>query len=184
MIDRWSATENIHLGDLVAPELHAHRMFGGRRKDIQDAAADSELAALAPAPCRPGVGELHQALDDVVEAGLDADGQRDRRDPRQLGVIGCNSDRAVVTTTASGGPTGRRREGEPATAAAVPRRFPRRAKAVRAKGFPGREHRSGRAECCAVRPQIVGLPAGGGDHQQRTSTRQRGGGEHPGRRRR
>ena len=52
--------EHPHLADLVTPELHAHRVLGGRREDVEDAAADGELAALAD-HVDPRVGQFHQA---------------------------------------------------------------------------------------------------------------------------
>ena len=53
--------EHPHLGDLVAPELDAHRVFGGRREDVEDAAADRELAALAD-HVDAGVGQLDEPV--------------------------------------------------------------------------------------------------------------------------
>ena len=53
--------EHPHLGDLVAPELDAHRVFGGRREDVEDAAAHRELAALAD-HVDAGVGQLDQPV--------------------------------------------------------------------------------------------------------------------------
>ena len=97
--------EHPHLGDLVAPELDAHRVLGGRREDVEDAAAHRELAALAD-HVHAGVGQLHQSVDDAVEVGVA------RRRVRvtgsisaRSGAIGCSSERTVVTTTRSGGPS-------------------------------------------------------------------------------
>ncbi len=53
--------EHPHLGDLVAPELDAHRVFGGGREHVEDAAAHGELAALAD-HVDAGVGQLHQPV--------------------------------------------------------------------------------------------------------------------------
>ena len=63
--------EHPHLGDLVTPELDAHRVLGGRREDVQDAAAHRELAAAAD-HVDAGVGQLDEPGDDVVELGLGA----------------------------------------------------------------------------------------------------------------
>ncbi len=52
--------EHPHLGDLVTPELDAHRVLGGRREDVEDAAAHRELAALAD-HVDARVGQLDQA---------------------------------------------------------------------------------------------------------------------------
>ena len=51
--------EHPHLGDLVTPELHPHRMLGGRGEDVEDAAADRELAAPTD-HVDAGVGQLDQ----------------------------------------------------------------------------------------------------------------------------
>ena len=51
--------EHPYLGDLVAPEFHPHRMFGGGREDVEDPAADRELAASAH-HVDAGVGEFDQ----------------------------------------------------------------------------------------------------------------------------
>ena len=53
--------EHPHLGDLVAPELDAHRVLGGGREDVEDAAADRELASLAD-HVDAGVGQLDQPV--------------------------------------------------------------------------------------------------------------------------
>ena len=69
--------EHPHLGDLVAPELHPHRVLGGRSENIEDAAADGEFAAPAD-HVDPGVGQLDQPGDDILEGQLIADRQRQR----------------------------------------------------------------------------------------------------------
>ena len=51
--------EHPHLADLVTPELHPHRMLGGRGEDVENAAADGEFAAPAD-HVHPGVGQLDQ----------------------------------------------------------------------------------------------------------------------------
>ena len=62
--------EHPHLGDLVAPELDADRVLGGRREDVEDAAAHRELAALAD-HVDAGVGQLDQPGDDPLESRAD-----------------------------------------------------------------------------------------------------------------
>ena len=76
--------EHAHLGDLVAPELDAHRVLGGRREDIENAAAHRELAALAD-HVDTGVGQFDEPRDDGFEFGLGTDGQRHRLDIGQVG---------------------------------------------------------------------------------------------------
>ena len=59
-------------------------MLGGGRKDVEDAAAHRELTAAAD-HIDPGVGELGQSGDEVVEVQFGADPQRDRFDLGQIG---------------------------------------------------------------------------------------------------
>jgi len=58
--------EEAHLLDLVAPELHPHRVLLGRREDVEDAAAHGELAALLD-QLDPPVAGRDQPVDHVVE---------------------------------------------------------------------------------------------------------------------
>ncbi len=69
--------EHPHLADLVAPELHPHRVLGGRREDVENASADREFAP-ATDHVHPGVGQLDQPGDDVFEDHLVTDGQGER----------------------------------------------------------------------------------------------------------
>ena len=52
-------------------------MLGGRREDVEDAAADGELAALLD-HLDPGVGQLDEPLEQLVEVVLGADREVDR----------------------------------------------------------------------------------------------------------
>ena len=58
--------ERAQLADLVAPELDAHRVLGGRREDVDDAAAHGELAARGD-HLDAGVGQLDQPLQQRLE---------------------------------------------------------------------------------------------------------------------
>src|SRR5271156_2570591 len=49
--------EHPHLTDLVTPELHPHRVFGGRCEDVENASADREFAPSTD-HVHPGVGQL------------------------------------------------------------------------------------------------------------------------------
>ena len=69
--------EGPDLLDLVAPELHPQRVLLGRREDVDDAAADGELAALLD-QVDPGVRRAGQPAYDVVELDLVTDGELDR----------------------------------------------------------------------------------------------------------
>ena len=121
--------EHPHLGDLVAPELDPHRMFGRRREEVENAAADCEFAAFAH-HVDAGVGQLDEPGDQVVEvelrSGVDvaAAAAPARRVTSSIwamsAAIGCSSERTVVTTTRSGGPSPGRRGG-PATQQHQPR---------------------------------------------------------------
>ncbi len=75
------------LGDLVAPELDADGVLGGGHEDVEDAAADGELAALLD-HVDAGVGEADEALDELVEVVLGADGEVDRGESAQAGRHG------------------------------------------------------------------------------------------------
>ena len=76
--------EAADLLDVVAPELHAQRVLLGRREDVDDAAADRELAALLD-QVDPGVRRVGQPAYDVVErrgvTGARARPARGRRGP-------------------------------------------------------------------------------------------------------
>ena len=80
--------EGADLLDLVAPELHPQRVLLGRREDVDDAAADRELAALLD-QVDPAVRRAGQPPYDVVEVGLVARHQLDRLEvgePAHLGL--------------------------------------------------------------------------------------------------
>ncbi len=72
--------ERAHLLDLVAVELGAERLAAGGREDVEQAAADGELAALVSA-LDPLVARARELLRQAVEAGLAADLQPDRLGP-------------------------------------------------------------------------------------------------------
>ena len=64
---RWSATaKRADLLDVVAPELHPQRVLLGRREDVDDAAADGELAAPLD-QVDAGVRRVRQPAYDVLE---------------------------------------------------------------------------------------------------------------------
>ena len=79
--------EGPDLLDLVAPELHAQRVLLGRREDVDDPAADRELAALLD-QVDPGVRRRGQPTDHVLEVGLRPDGQLDRLEVGQALDLG------------------------------------------------------------------------------------------------
>ena len=60
--------EGADLLDVVAPELHPQRVLLGGREDVDDAAADGELAALLD-QVDAGVRRVRQPAHDVVEVG-------------------------------------------------------------------------------------------------------------------
>ena len=182
--------EHAHLRDLVAPELDAHGVLGRRREDVEDAAAHRELATLSD-HVHAGVGQLDQPGDHGVECrrggsgcdlGLGADGQRHRLDVGHIGRHRLQQ-----------GPG--RRHDDPqrrAEAFVVWVGQPAQQHHARADGvdagreplvgqrLPGREHRDRVAEhATQLGGQVVGLPAGRGDDEQRARLRERGGDEHP-----
>ena len=73
--------ERSHLLDLVAVELDPERLAAGGREDVDEAAADGELAALLGA-LDPLVAGERQLLREAVETGLAAD-----REPHRLGAL-------------------------------------------------------------------------------------------------
>jgi len=76
--------ERADLADLVTPELDPDRVLRGRAEQVEDAAADSELAALLD-HVDAGVGQLDQPFQQGVEALLLADDQVDGRQGTQAG---------------------------------------------------------------------------------------------------
>ena len=85
--------------DLVAPEVDAHRMVGGRRVDVDDRTAHRELAARLDLVLA-AVAHRDEPLDEVVAVDLRA-GRRRRsaRRPRRAGPSRCTSARIGATTT-------------------------------------------------------------------------------------
>ena len=75
--------EGADLLDVVAPELHPERVLLGRREDVDDAAADGELAALLD-QVDAGVRRVGEPAHDVVEVGAVSPGaQLDRLEVAQ-----------------------------------------------------------------------------------------------------
>ena len=69
--------ELAQLGDLVAPQLDAHRVLGGGREDVHDATPDGELTARGD-HVDPDVGQFDQPVQQAVEVVGGADPQLDR----------------------------------------------------------------------------------------------------------
>ena len=94
--------ERADLLDVVAPELHPQRVLLGGREDVDDAAADGELAAPLD-HVDAGVRRVGQAAHDLLERPGVARGQLDRLDVgearRPAAGAGCGSG---ATTTLSG----------------------------------------------------------------------------------
>ena len=78
--------EPAHVLDGVAPELHADRVFLGRREHVEDAAAYGELAA-ALDHVDPAVRNVREASYDVVEIGLVAGLQPDGLQVTEVGHL-------------------------------------------------------------------------------------------------
>ena len=175
--------EHPHLRDLVAPELDAHRMLGGRREDVEDAAAHRELTALAD-HVDAGVGQVDEPGDDVVELGLGADGQRDRLDVGEVGRHRLQQRprrrhddpqrRAEPLVVGVGQPA---QQHQARTDGVDARREP----LVRQR-LPGREQRDRVTEHAAqLGGQVVGLAPGRGDDEQRARLGERATRRTPGR---
>ena len=171
--------EHPYLSDLIAPELHPHRVLGGGREDVKDAAAYRELPAAAH-HVDPGVGQFDQARSQVVEVHLGPHPQGHRLDFRQtdghrlqqrahrrhhhrqrrsqIGIVGTCQSAQQQHPSAHRVHTGRQ--------------------PLMGKGLPGREQRRGIAvHATQLRSQIVGLATGRGDHEQGAGSRQRAGHE-------
>ena len=166
---RWSATEKIgEPVDLVAPEIDAHRMVGGRRVDVDDRAAHRDLAAALDLVLAP-VAHRDEPLEQVVAIDLRALAQRrSARRPRRAGRVAARAR----------GPARRRRPVHAFAAFAQPphdpepatHRLERRARPARtaASPTPGRarprRHRaSGRGRRRCARPRRPSAPPGGSD---------------------
>ena len=94
--------EGADLLDVVAPELHAQRVFLGRREDVDDAAADRELAApldQVDAGVRRGREPAYDVLERSRVAGRRARPARGHRVPC---TWGWSTERTGATTTFSG----------------------------------------------------------------------------------
>ncbi len=78
--------EVAHLLNGVAPELHAQRVFLGRRKHIENAAANSEVAALLD-QVGTGIGGVGERLDRSVQLDLVARLELDRNEVTETGDL-------------------------------------------------------------------------------------------------
>ena len=78
--------EPADVGDLVAEELHPHRVIVGRREDVENAAADGDLAPLLH-HVNSGVGQRDEPLHQPAQVGPVADVQDDGR---HLAQVGCH----------------------------------------------------------------------------------------------
>ena len=76
--------EGADLADLVAPELDPDRVLRGGAEQVEDAAANSELAALLD-HVDAGVGQLDQPLEEFLERLLLADDEVDRLERAEAG---------------------------------------------------------------------------------------------------
>lgn len=159
--------ERADLADLVAPELDADRMLRSGPEQVEDAAADRELAALLD-HVHARVRQLDQPFEQVLEALLLADDQVDRRERAEPG--GHRLDEAAH---------GRDHDPQvlvPGVQAVQhfqppPDGVRARRKALVRQRLPGREvgHAIGAEQRAERRGQLVGLASGGGDGQHRTA---------------
>ena len=87
--------------DVVAPELDPQRVLLGRREDVEDAAADGELAALLD-QVDPGVGGGRQrSTTSSRSTSSPARSATGSSSPRPL-TCGCSTERTGATTTWTG----------------------------------------------------------------------------------
>ena len=169
--------EAAQLADLVAPELDAHGVLGGGREDVDDPAADGELAAGGD-HLHPRVGQLDEADQQVVEVVGVADPQADRLQPAQAGrdrldqAAGGRHDQP-----GRGGGVGQPAEDrQPAADGVRARREP----LVR-QGLPARQHGDDVAteQVRGGGGEVVGLAVGRGDGEDRPALGEAGGQEGP-----
>ncbi len=153
--------EAAQLADLVSPELDAHGVLGRGREDVDDPAADGELAARRD-HLDPRVRQLDEPDQQAVEVVGVTDAQRHRLQPAQAG-------RDRLDQAACGGDDQPRRGGrvgeapedrQPAADGVRARR-----EALVRQRLPAGQHGDGVATEQVPRGggQILGLPVGGGD---------------------
>ena len=178
--------EHPHLGDLVTPELHPHRMLSGRGENVENAAADREFATPTD-HVDAGVSQLDQPGDDPFESAVGtrvvADGQAQwfhqaQARSHRLQQRAHRGDhhlqrRAEPAVLRVGQPAQQHHPGADGVDAGR--------ESLVGQRLPGREHRDRIAEDTAqLGGQVVGFAAGGRDDQQRTVAGQRAGDEQPG----
>ena len=172
--------ERAQLADLVAPELDAHGVLGGRREHVDDAAAHRELAARGD-HLDARVGQLDEAHEQGVEVVGVADAQVDGVERAQAGGDGLDEAARGRDEHARGRVRGQAAEqGEPA-----PHRVRAGREALVREGLPAGEHRNG-ARVDQIRgggAQVLGLAVGGGDGEHGAVFGERGGEERAQRRR-
>ena len=180
--------------DRVAEELDPQRVFLGGREHVDDAAADGDLAAAAD-QVDPGVADLDQPGEQVVEFARLADLQRDRLEVAEAGHDRLqhapdrrHHDRQRPVRLARPGRVGQPpQHGDPLSDGVQARRQP-----LMGQGLPAREvgHAVGREKGAERGGQVFGLPGRGRDreHEPRgapgRAARQRGRQHRPQRRRR
>ena len=103
--------------DLVAPELHPQRVLLGGREDVEDAAADGEVAALLDelGAGVAGVDEVASTMSVSSRPASPACSSTGTSSPSR-GTCGCSTTRTGATTTRQrpGGGSSARRVGQPA----------------------------------------------------------------------
>ena len=160
--------EAADLLDLVAPQLDAHGVLGGRWEDVEDPAAHGELAALLD-EVDALVGGVGETAYEVLEGRLVADGDLDRlelSEPLDLGLEhgahGCDDDpeRTRAGLVAGVAEPTQHRE-------ATPDRVAARAEPLVGQGLPGGVLRDqlGVEEGAERGDEILGLPRGRGDRE-------------------
>jgi hypothetical protein len=161
--------EGADLLDLVAPELDAEGVFLGRGEDVEDAAADGELAAFLD-ELDAGVGGGGQGLGDVVEVGVLAGAQGDGFEVAEAldlgledGADGCDDDGDGAGFRVAGAGVGEAAEDGEAAADGVGAG----GEPFVGQGLPGGEldDAVGGQERAEGGGQVLGLAAGGGDGQ-------------------
>ncbi len=165
--------EEADLLDVVAPELDPDRVLLGRREDVEDAAADGELAALLD-QLDPRVADGDQALEKVVELDGVAGPRRHRLQLAEAGHLRLQhrADRGDHHPDRSGRRVVGAGMGEPAQHGQPPadRVRPRGQPLVRQR-LPGRvaDHLVGGQQAAQGVEQVLGVAAGRRDGQHRAA---------------
>ena len=167
--------EAAQLADLVAPELDAHGVLGRGREDVDDPAADGELAARGD-HLDPRVRQLDEPDQQVVEVVLSPTRSVTGSSRPRPGAIGWIRLRAAATTSRGAvAGSARLRKIDNRRPTVSGRGDSRSCGSVSQLGSTATASRPSRSADGAA--QILGLPVGGGDGEHGATAVGEGGGQ-------